>query len=177
MEGFTTGNLNPEQTKLAVAIPRLFAAWKQAWTQAPINLPVALATVGFNLLQGRPPTFVQGVPGAGKTHIAVLIVLWMVFVLDWNIWWLAGTNAPLDAALIIIAQLLQDADSSMQQLVARFPGLKAEQDCPLDPKYVVSVTDRGQRCQKVKCALITTTSFEIDARRQYPSLAHLPDPD
>ena len=70
----------------------------------------------------------------------------------------------------MIASLLHDAPQSTQTLFGRLPGSKAEQDCHVDPIYVIPVPERGKTAQSWKCMLITTSSYETDARKCYPAL-------
>jgi hypothetical protein len=64
----------------------------------------------------------------------------------------------------------------MRQLIARMPGAKAEQDCQVHADFTVQLHMRGKRQREVKCMLITSSSFELDSRRNYPSLSTLDPP-
>ena len=93
------GGLTAEQEQLRRDAPTLFASWQQSWLTPPFSLPLTLLSIAQRMLRGGRVSYLQGVPGAGKTHTAVEVILWLVFAMGHDVWWLAGTNAPLDAAI------------------------------------------------------------------------------
>ena len=121
----------------------LVASWQGSWTTSPFSLPLALMGIAHRLLAGGRVACLQGVPGAGKTHIAEEMALWLTLVMEQMVWWMAGTNAPLDAAMLMIATLTADAPAEVRFLFARMPGAKTEVDSQIPKEFLVPIYQRG----------------------------------
>jgi hypothetical protein len=82
------------------------------------NIITPLLAIAAHEKSGTRVTYLQGVPGAGKTFTMAIIAVLIGLVLKRRVLWTATGNAPLNIAIQLLAERFSDAPAEIRQKIA-----------------------------------------------------------